>query len=258
MPLGITPAAALRLARDARAPLGRPRPLRIYGERADEVRAALAAGGDPHLVLVGGDVADASAIVCVVPGEPVGPVRAALRSADLRGVPAIALRLDGTDRPLPYVLATDVVAWPGGPPPLGPVARRLAERLRRDGRELAAALPALRPAVQRVLVHDTAVRGAVLVGTPGFAGSALPVLSLMQARLLLDLEAVRTGEQPSSPDEVALAVAPRLGLSTAVGVAAREAFRRLPRPLRRLAAPALAYAGTRTVGAVASRLPLPR
>lgn len=258
MPAGIGRTAILGLVRETRRSGGRTRPLRLYGERADELQGALAAAGDAALIALGGDAADASAIVCLIGGEPSPGVLASLRTADLRGTPAVAVRLDGTERAVPYVLATDVVAWRGDAPPVEGVAARLAARLRRDGRLLAARLPALRPAVERVLVDDVAVRGAVLAAVPRGDDAVLPALSVMQARLLLDLEVAQGGEPAASPDEVALAVGPRLGLSTATGVAARAAYRSMPRSLRRLAGPALAYAGTRALGALAPRLPLPR
>lgn len=258
MGIGIGRSAILGLVREARTPGGVARPLRLYGDRAAELQGALAAGGDASLALLGGDAAEASGIVCVVAGEPAQDVLAALRTADLRGTPAVAVRLDGTERPVPYVLATDVVAWDGESPPSERVAGRLAARLRRDGRLLAARLPALRPAVERVLVDETAIRGVVLAAAPWGTGPVLPVLSVMQARLLLDLEVAAGGEPPASPDQLALAVGPRLGLSTAVGITARGAFRSAPRPLRRLVGPALAYAGTRALGAIGPRLPLPR
>jgi hypothetical protein len=257
--LGLRPSSVLQLVREARAPGGHVQPLRVYGARADELRDAIAAGGDARLVLLGGDARQASAVVVTAEGEPGTEELAALRTAELHGSPTVAVRLDGTDRPVPYVLAMDVVAWPAGsPPPVESIVERIAARLRRDGRLLAAGLPALRPAVESVLVSDASVRAAVLVAGPWLKGAALPVLTVLQARLLLDLHSARGGEPPASPDELALAVGPRLGVATAVGAAARTSFRRTPHPLRRLAGPALAYAGTRAVATLGSRLPLPR
>ncbi len=261
MPAGISPASILKLVRETRAAPAESKPLRLYGERADELAAALASGGNTGLVRLGGDPTDAAAVVACVPvGATLDPAALnALRAADLRGVPIVAARIDGTDGPVPYVLATDVVAWPqGSPPPVEQVAARLAAGLRRDGRVLAGELPVLRPAVEEQLVTEASVQGAAIVAAPWIQGAALPVLSALQAQLLLDLDVARGVPPPTAPDELGLAVGRRVGLATAVGLTARGVYRSLPLPLRRLAGPLLAYAGTRGVAALEPRLPLRR
>jgi hypothetical protein len=259
MPFGIGLGSIAGLARDVRGADELPEPVRVYGSRAEELARALADGGGPRLVQLGGDPDDACALVCLVGGEPSPGELAWLRRGSRAGVPIIAVRLDGDDRSVPYVLATDVVAWtPGELPPVERVADRLAVRLRRKGSLLARHLPVLRSPLERVLASTVALRGAAFVAVPWGSRVHLPVLSFMQARLLLDLETADGGPVPYTPDEVALSLGPRLGLATAAGLAARTTYRRVPEPFQRVAGPALAYAVTRALAAAAPRLPFPR
>jgi hypothetical protein len=251
---GIGPQAVLGLAREARSAAAPPSPLRVGGPAADALAAALAAGGERALVTHGGDPADASALVLTSAADP-GPADLAwLRAGERHGVPIVAVRLDGTESPVPYVLATDVVAWPPGQaPPTEAVAQRLAARLGRDARDLAARLPALRPQVEQALVSQASLRAAAVALAPWGDEADLSLLSLMQSRLLLDLGVVRGGPPDPSPDRLALAVGPPLGLAVAAGLAARTTHRRAPRPLRRLASVVLAYGVTRALGTLAQR-----
>ncbi len=259
MPFGVGLGSIAALARDVRAADEVPPPIRVYGHRAAELAGALAEGGDPQLVQVAGDPGHACAVVCTVDGQLDPGELAPLRAASREGTSLVAVRLDGTEQPVPYVLAMDVVAWtPGAPPPIAELVTRLAARLQRPGRLLAARLPLLRPPVERALASNAAVSGAAFVAVPWGSSVQLPVLSFMQARLLCDLETADGGPAPHAPDEVARVLAPRLGLATAVGVAARTTYRQVPQPLRRVAGPLIAYAGTRGLAAFASRLPLPR
>jgi len=260
MPIGLGLGSVTGLVREARQTGGSPGPVRVYGARADDVVRALAAGSDePRLVQAGGDATYAVAIVCLIDDEVDAAGLAPLRAGSRQGTALVAVRLDGTERPVPYVLATDVVAWaPGAPVPVPAIARRLAIRLRRDGRLLAARLPALRPAVHRELVSAAALGGAALVAVPWGDDVHLPILSMMQARMLLDLDVASGRPAPQSPNELALAVGPWLGMSNAVGLSARTVYRRVPQRLRRVAGPVLAYTSTCAIAAVGSRLPLPR
>jgi hypothetical protein len=262
MPFGIGLGSIAGLARDVRSADEVPLPIRVFGPRADELARALAAGAAAGAALVQelGDAAAASALVCVIDGDEPGPsALAPLRAGSRTGIPLVAVRLDGTERSVPYVLAMDVVGWtPGAAVPVDRVADRLARRLQRRGRLFAAVLPALRPAVERTLGSNAAVRGAAFVALPFGGDVHLPVLSFLQARMLLDLETADGGNAPYAPDEVALALGPRLALSVGLGLAARTVHRALPPGLKPIAGPLFAYGGTRALAAAAPRLPLPR
>lgn len=260
MALGIGVGAVAGLVRNMRAAHAVPDPIRVFGPRAEELAAALAAGAEsPGFVVAGGDPAAAAAVVALVDGEAEVSALAALRAGDRASKPLVAVRLDGTERPVPYVFATDVVPWPPGEPaPAARVATRLAIRLQRNGRLLAARLPLLREPVEHALAVNASVLAAGIAAAGGEERAHLPALTVLQAQLLLDLDNVEEGDAPSTPDRIALAIAPRLGLATAVGVGSRAAYRLLPYRLRRLAGPAIAFAATRALGAVGPRLPLPK
>ena len=205
-------------------------------------RMFLRGGADPQ-VLGYGSPDGADVYIHVVAGEPDEADEALLRRASRARVPAVAVVVGGDGDSVPYVLATDVVCVAEGSAfPLDVIARVVANRLGEDAAPLAARVPVLREPVCDRLIAAAARRNAVLA----LRGVELPVLGLVR-RL-----AEAYGDEPR-PEQLAAGLAAGFGLRALVDAVARSA--RLP---RRLAKPAVAYAGTRLVGTAARRLTRPR
>ena len=121
------------------------------------------------------------------------------------------------------------------------------------GTGLAARLPVLRPAVARRLIATTSLTNATLAASSRMKQAQFPPLMLAQTRMLLLLGLCRGDVLPREPKALALAAGPAVLGSVSVGLGARELVRRLPfgGPLVRAA---VAYAGTRALGAARLRL----
>ena len=101
-----------------------------------------------------GDPAGGALYVYLLAGDPGEPEERDLRAASRAGVPIVAVVPESLrGRPIPYVLATDVVVVERGEAmPVDRVARAIARRLGEAATPLAARLPALRQAVCEELV----------------------------------------------------------------------------------------------------------
>ena len=249
LPIG----AVLRLARDARDADARPAPLVVVGPLAPQLATALAAQGDPSLVLAGGDPRHAAAVVCVLGGAPTPEQERILRTATRAGTAVVGVQTGDPHARVPYVLAEHLVACPPGEGfPVGEIATALVAALDRDAAPLAARLPTLRPAAERLLARRGAARAAAVAVARSSPPAKLPVLVLLQAALLRDLEVTRGRPAPSSQQEVATTAGVDVGAALATGLAARALVRRLPFRNGVVEA-AVAGAGTLALAALAAR-----
>jgi len=254
MPLGFAPGDIVALVRDARRGDDDPPPILVTGVRASELARLLAEGGDSGLVRTNGDPGHAAAVVHVAAGAIDAAGAAGLRTATRFGVPTLAVQTAVTTERLPYVLPSDVVAaWGQSEFPMEAIAGALAAALRNEASVFAGRLPVLRlPAVKR-RIFEASLSAAVLAGLRGDKSARLPVLSLLQARMLRDLDGVRGVPAPATPQETAITVGPELVAAVAVGFAGRTLVRALPwrSPV---ADGAVAFAGTLLLGKVGPRL----
>ena len=167
MKLPLTPRHVLALGRDTQAARALRPPILVRGVLAEQLAAALRAGGDASLVRTAGDPAAASAVVCVVAGAATPEDERVLRTAARALVPLVAVQTGDPAVLLPYVLATEVVdCRPGAGFPVEEIAQALARELRRDGPVLARSLPVLRDPVESRRAVEGAVAAASLAALP--------------------------------------------------------------------------------------------
>lgn len=246
------PGLVLGLVKELRTAAQDDRPLVVGGAPAlaEALRKELAAGGRPGWVRAG-DAAGASALVYVLAAPPAAEDERVLGAAAKAGVPIVAVLAGPELEPrVPHVLATDVVRVPAGSGfPVAEIARAVAHRLGEGGTSLAAALPVLRPAVASELVESFS-RRAGLVGVAVFVpGADLPVLTVLQARMVLRIAAahgVEVGRERLP--EVLAVLAGGLGFRTV----ARQLLGAVPVAGWAVKG-AVAYAGTRAIGEAAIR-----
>jgi hypothetical protein len=251
--LGIGTRDVVSLARYQRRPRVVPGPLLVTGVLAEQLARELRAGGDPDLVRTSGEPAEAAAFVRVVAGAATESDQETLRAATRALVPVVVVQTADVPAVIPYVLAEDVVACrPGSGFPLEEIADRLAAGLRAHGAPLAAALPALRGAVERRRSLEGVLSAGTLAALNTDEGPHFPLLAVAQARMLSDIAAAEgrsTGDGDGRAAAQALAVT--LGAALATGYAARTLVRRLPRRARVL--DGLAAAGATAALAAAFR-----
>ena len=223
----------------------------VSGVGAAELATELAAGGDPTAVLVDGDPLRAAVVVRLVECEPSAAETVVLRRVSRAGIPLIVVRRGGAGH-IPHVLPDDVLDVDADLP-VAVLATAIARAASASAPALAARLPLLRPAVARRLIATTALINAAVAASPRSKGAHLPFLTLAQSRMLLLLGLSRGDVLPRDPQELAIAAGPALVGSLGVGLGARALVRRLPvrGPLIRAA---VAYAGTRALGAARLRL----
>lgn len=257
MPVGIGLRDLASHAQEVRRGAGEPQHIAVSGPGAAELAAALAAGGDPARVRVGAEVVRAAALVRVVEGEPTAQDASVLRAATRAGAHLVVLVRAQPAPRVPYVLAEDVLPWPAGAPlPVDEVVHALVRGLGPAADGLAASLPRLRDAVVRRDVLTTSVAAATLVGFARGSGAMMPVLTMLQARMLRRVRTARGEEPPSDPQRIALAAGPNLAAAIGTGLVCRSLSRRLP-VRGRLVGSAIAFAGTAALGTAARRfLPL--
>lgn len=260
--LPLNPMSVWGVVKELRTAAGDFRPLLVAGapQHAGAIRTALVEGGDPNAVrdLSGGpptpyDLEGARVLVHAVDGpHPAEEDEKVLRLAGRKDLEVVCV-LVGV-RPdevpdVPYVLATDVVAVaPGEALPIAEIAERVAERADDTSHQLAARLPALRPAVVESIVKGFSVQNGVLGVAIFIPGADFPVLTLNQIRMVLRIAAAHGEElDRQSALEVLSVVGAGLG------------FRSISRQLAAVV-PGLgwavkggiAYAGTRAVGEAAA------
>jgi uncharacterized protein (DUF697 family) len=190
-------------------------------------------------------------LVYVLAGPPTEEDRRALREASRSGVPVVAVLADpDLDPRVPYVLATAVVRVPAGSGfPVDEIGRLLARRLGDRATQLAAALPALRPAVCEELIDRFSRRNGIIGAAVFLPGTDFPVLTINQIRLVLRLAAAHGVEVDQQRTPEILAV---IGSGLAFRTLARQAVGLVPFA-GWAAKGAIAYGGTRTLGEAARR-----
>lgn len=254
MIFGIKPGDVIRLARDARLGASATPPILVTGTLAETLARGLAKDGDRSLVGTSGDPAKAAALIRVVGGTATAADEADLRVASRAGVPIVVVQTGASSISVPYVLASEIIeCHPGKGFPLGEIGDALASALGRGAVVLAAGLPVVRTAVERRQVLQTALLGATTAALRSKKGPVLPIITLLQARMLRDLEVARGSKAPEEPRVLALTVGQELGASVAVGVLARSLVRALP-VRSRLVDGGVALAATFALGKAASRL----
>ena len=237
------PMSVLSVLRELRRGGGDPRPLAVAGARelVPLLARELRAGGEASAV-VEGRVEGASVLVWIGAAD-----EAALRDADRRGIPIVAVT---DDLSLPYVLATDIVRVPPGSGfPVEEIAAAVARKLGEDGTGLAARLPVLRRAVCDALIASFSKQNGLIAAAVFVPGVDMPILTLNQIRLVLRIGLAYGVELDNSR---ALEI---LGI-----VGAGFGFRAVARELLDLVPVAgwavkggIAYTGTRAIGEAAVR-----
>jgi hypothetical protein len=251
---GLSPGTLLRLVREARDGDHVVGPLLVTGPLSAQLAKELAEGGDPGLVRTSGAVASAGAYVCVVAGPPTAEQLSQLRAAARAGVPTLAVQMGDSGVRIPYVLRGDVVVCrPGEGFPVAEIAAAIVGVLGREAAPLASRLPVLRGAVQRGLTARAAGVAAGIAAAPWGPTTHLPLLVLLQARLLRDLAVASGTPAPATQQELGATVGPEIGAAAGLGLAARSLVRRLP-VRGRLVDAAVAVAGTVALATGAGRL----
>jgi uncharacterized protein (DUF697 family) len=198
-----------------------------------------------------GAVEGASAVVHVLAAAPGEEDERVLKEAHQLRIPVVCvLAGPGLPERVPYVQATDVVRVPAGAGfPVAEIARVLADRLGEDGTALAAAVPALRPAVVEGLI-DRFSRRAGLIGVAVFVpGADLPAITLAQLRMVLRIGAAHGVEVDRERLPEILAV---IGAGLGFRAIARQLLGLVP-AAGWLLKGAVAYTGTRALGEAAAR-----
>jgi uncharacterized protein (DUF697 family) len=246
MPAGLRAREVLGVMREVQSTASSSAPIVVHGLLAEELARELRQGSDDgRAVSVGGDPANAAALVLVVAGLPGVAEERAMREATRRGTPVVAVQTDvRTPVSLPYVLATEVVACsPGKGFPMPDIADVLASRLGHDGVSLAARLPVLRDAVCRSLIAAASRQAAAVGLVPWEKGAHFPAMTMIQTRLVLDLAAAnaRPIDRDRGPDVAAVA---------GTGLGLRAFARRLPAWIP-LVGGVTGYLGTWAIGEAA-------
>jgi uncharacterized protein (DUF697 family) len=249
--LPVRPAVILGLIRELRASSMDDRPLVVAGAAslAPVLAKELRAGGEPGAVLENGPIEKALALVYVLPGEPIEDDVRALRAADRAGVPIICVTRPGVEN-VPYVLATDLVSVGAGSTfPVDEIAAAVAHRVGEAGTGLARRLPVLRAAVCDELIRSFSLRAGWIGAITIVPGVDLPVLTLLQIRLVLRIAHAYGFELDR---ERTLEVAGVVGVGFGFRTVARELLDLVPVAGWALKG-TVAYAGTRAIGEAAVR-----
>jgi len=239
------PLAVVAALREIRRGAGDTRPLALGGakELVPILARQLRAGGDASAVREGGGVQGAAALLWV------GAVdEEILRAATRAKVPIVAV----TDQDIvPYVLAEDVVRIPPGQGfPVDEIATKVARALGERGTALAARLPVLRPAVCEHLIASTSRKNGAIAAAVFVPGVDLPILTMNQIRMVLRI-ALAYGEELDQTR--ALEIVGVVGAGYGFRMLAREALDLVPVAGWAVKG-AVAYGGTRAVGAAAIKL----
>jgi uncharacterized protein (DUF697 family) len=260
--LPLNPLSVWSVLKELRAAEEDFRPIVIAGapEHARAIRDAFVEGGDPDAVrdlsgkpLSAYDVEGARVVVYAVDGpQPTEEDEKSLRLAIRKGVGVICLLVGvpaGQLPEVPYVLDTDIVAVaPSEPLPLEEIAERIADRADEAGYQLAARLPALRPAIVEQIIKRFSLQNGVLGVAIFIPGADFPVLTLNQIRMVLRIAAAHGEElDRERAVEVLTVVAAGLGFRTV----ARQLVGMVP-GFGWAVKGGIAYAATRALGEAAA------
>ena len=202
--------------------------------------------------VTGYDLKGAALLVYVVAGSSPSPEdEQVLKLADRNDVEVVCVLAGAAKHPVdvPYVEATSVVIAPDGhPPPFERVAELVAALTEESGYQLAAGLPAVRPAVVEAIVRRFSRQNGILGVAIFVPGADFPVLTLNQLRMVFRMAAAYGQEiDRERIPEVLAVVGAGLGFRTI----AREALGFLP-GLGWAVKGGVAYVGTKTLGKAAS------
>jgi uncharacterized protein (DUF697 family) len=240
------------LVRELRAERKGQRPLAVGGARslAEVLRRELGRDAQPGAITEPG-AGEPAGLVHVLAGPPTEEDERALRAADREGTPIVCLAPeDVAARPIPYVLATDVIPIrPGEGFPVDEIGELLARKLAEAGAPLAARVPLLRPHVTAALTERFARRNGVLGAAVFVPGADYPVLTLNQIRLVLRIAEAYGHELDRERIPEILGVA---GGGLGFRAVARQLLGALPVAGWAVKG-GIAYAGTRAVGEAATR-----
>jgi hypothetical protein len=167
----------LGVMREARDTASSSAPLVVTGILSTELARALRGGVDEGgAVRVGGDPAQALAVVVVLGGAPTVDDERTMRSAARASVPVVAVQTDPkAEAPLAYVPAEAVVICePGRSFPVDEIAGALVGQLGHDAVALAARVPAFRDRIVRDLVRRSSLQAAVVGALPWRKGADFP------------------------------------------------------------------------------------
>jgi uncharacterized protein (DUF697 family) len=251
---GLNPKAVLQMFRELRSSANDVRPLVVAGapNLAAVLRRELAAGGEPAAVR-DGSPRGAAAYVYVLAGPPGAQEERELQEASRARVPIVCITTGhgAEDGPIPYVLATDIVAVPPGAGfPLDVIADVLARRLGVPaGPPLAARLPVLRKAVSTQLMRSFARKNALVGAAVWIPAADMPVMTMNQMRLVMRLAAVHGFDRDPKR---ALELAGVLGSGFGMRVVGRSMLGFVPFAGWAVRA-GIGYAGTVAVGEAAVR-----
>jgi uncharacterized protein (DUF697 family) len=240
----LRPLAVLSVLRELRRGAEDSRPLAVAGasELVPVLARQLREGGDAAAVAVG-PVDGAAALIWVGKTD-----EERLRAASHSKVPIVAVT---EDRFVPYVLAQSVVRLlPGEGFPIDEITAAVAGALGDQGAALAARLPVLRNAVCDHLIEACARKNGAIAAAVFVPGVDLPLLTMNQIRLVLRV-ALAHGEELDQ--NRALEIVGVVGAGYGFRMLAREALDLIPVAGWAVKG-AVAYSGTRAIGAAAVRL----
>jgi uncharacterized protein (DUF697 family) len=248
--LPLAPAVVFNLVRELRKAAGARKPLVVGGARelAEALQRELVRDGDASAVRSAG-VDGAAALVYVLAHELTPADERELRRADEKGLPILVVGPEPT-RPIPYVLATDVIPLRAGEGfPVAELATLLGAKLDEEATQIAARLPVLRRGIAEALISRVARQNAVLGAAIFVPGADFPVLTLNQLRLVLRLAQAHGQEIDAQRAPEILAV---IGGGLGFRALARQTLSVVPVAGWAVKA-AVAYAGTRALGEAALR-----
>jgi uncharacterized protein (DUF697 family) len=250
LPLG--PSAVFALVKELRAERKGDRPIAVGGARslAEVLRRELGRDARPGSVEEPG-FGEAAALVYVLAGPPTDEDKTVLRAADREATSIVCLAPEQVaTRPMPYVLATDVIPIrPGEGFPLEEIGGLLARKLGEAGAPLAGRIPLLRPQVTAALTERFARRNGILGAAVFVPGADYPVLTINQIRLVLRIAEAYGHELGRERIPEILGVG---GAGLGFRALARQLLGALPVAGWAVKG-GIAYGGTRAVGEAATR-----
>ena len=226
-------------------------PLLVAGVLSDQLARELTTGGDPAAVRTGGPPENVEALLYVIGDTVTQEDERVLKLAYRSRVPVIVVAA-GRQVPLriPFVPATEVVrVQPGHGFPLDEIAEALVDRIDERAASLARRLPALRAATCERMIKSFSFKNGLIGVAVFIPGVDLPVLTLNQIRMVLQICMAHGLEIDAQR-------APELLATVAAGFGFRAFARELLTVVPGIGwaiKGGIAYGGTRAVGEAAVR-----
>jgi uncharacterized protein (DUF697 family) len=246
----LQPGAVFGLIRELRATAVDPGPIVVTGALSDVLRRELTRDGGAGAVRSGSP--EGVSVLVHVLASPLGEEDLrVLKAASRARVPIVAvLAGPGISDRVPYVLATDVVRVPKGSGfPVDEIARAIVKKLDEDATGLASHVPVLRRPMAEALTQRFSRRAGIVGAAVFVPGVDLPVLTLMQLRLVLRIGAVYGEKLEAERVPEVLAV---IGSGLAFRAVARQALAVVPLA-GWVVKGGVAFVGTRALGEAAIR-----